>query len=198
MKRKFLVLLAGLGAIAILTTSCAKAPQMEIDNAKASVEAARSAGAEKYVTAEFNALQDSLNAAMTMVEEQKSKFALFRNYKAPKAKLGNVSALAETVKQNAEVRKEEVKAEVQQSITETNLLIEQVKNLITKAPRGKEGKAAIEAIKGDLAVVEDSMEEVNTLVSEGDFATAQDKVDAAKQKAESLKTELEEVIAKVR
>jgi len=77
-------------------------------------------------------------------------------------------------------------------------LIEDVKNLITKAPRGKEGKAAIEAIQGDLAIVEASLAEVSTLVNNGDFLTAQDKVNAAYQKAGDLKLELEDVIAKVR
>lgn len=198
MKKNFLMLLAGLGAVAILATSCAKEPQMEIDAAKAAVEAAKAAEANRYIPAEFNALQDSLNTAMTMIEEQKSKFALFRSYKAPKAKLENVAALAATVKDNAGIRKEEVKNEVQNTLTEVTTLIEEVKNLITKAPRGKEGKAAIEAIQGDLAMVEASLAEVTTLVNNQDYLTAQDKVNAAKQKAESLKMELEEVIAKVR
>jgi len=198
MKKNFLMLLAGLGAVAILATSCAKEPQMEIDAAKAAVEAAKAAEANRYVPAEFNALQDSLNSAMTMIEDQKSKFALFRSYKTPKAKLENVATLAAAVKDNAGIRKEEVKNEVQNALTETTTLIEEVKNLITKAPRGKEGKAAIEAIQGDLAMVEASLTEVTTLVNNGDYLTAQDKVNAAKQKAESLKMELEEVIAKVK
>jgi len=40
------------------------------------------------------------------------------------------------------------------------------------------------------------MTEVNTLVTNGDYLTAQEKVNAAKQKLVSLKTELEEAIAK--
>jgi hypothetical protein len=76
--------------------------------------------------------------------------------------------------------------------------VEEVKDLITKAPRGKEGKAAIEAIQGDLAIVEASLTEVSTLINNGDYLTAQDKVNAAMQKAGDLKLELEEVIAKVR
>lgn len=192
------MLLASLGAIAILATSCAKAPQMEIDAAKAAVESAKAAEANRYTPAEFNAVQDSLNAAMTVVEEQNSKFALFRSYKNAKVQLENVAILAATVKENAGVRKEEVKNEVQTTLTETTTLIEEVKNLITKAPRGKEGKAALEAIQGDLAIVEASLTEVSTLVNNGDYLTAQDKVNAAKQKAESLKMELEEVINKVK
>ena len=192
------MLVAGLGIMAILATGCAKAPQMEIDAAKAAVEAAKAAEANRYLPAEFNAVQDSLNAALAMVEEQNSKFALFRNYKAPKAKLESVVTVASNVKESTAIRKEEVKNEVQNSLTEANTLVEEVKQLIAKAPRGKEGKAAIEAIQGDLAIVEASLTEVSTLLNNGDYLTAQDKVNAAKQKAEDLKIELEEVIAKVR
>ena len=198
MKRNYLMMLAGVSVIALMMTSCAKVPRMEIDAAKASVEAAKTAEANRYVPDEFNALQDSLNTAMTMVETQKSKFAMFRSYKASKAKLESVVAQATTVKENASVRKEEVKNEVQTTMTETSALVEEVKVLITKAPRGKGGKAAIEAIQGDLAIVEASLTEVSTLVNNGDYLTAQDKVNAARQKAESLRQELQDAIAKTR
>jgi hypothetical protein len=192
------MLVIGLGAMIILATGCAKAPQMEIDNAKASLEAAKVAEANRYLPAEFNALQDSLSSALNLVEEQNSKFALFRNYKTSKSKLESVVTMASEVKENANIRKEEVKNEVQNTLTETMALVEEVKVLITKAPRGKEGKAAIEAIQGDLAIVEASLAEVTTLINNGDYLTAQDKVNAAMQKAMDLKMELEEVIAKVR
>jgi hypothetical protein len=196
MKKSFALMIAGLGAIAILATSCAKVPQPEIDAAKAAVEAAKAAEANRYIPAEFNALNDSLNTALTIVEEQKSKFALFRSYKTAKAKLVATTALAEKVKENAGIRKEQVKAEVQQSMTDAMTLVEEVKALILKAPRGKEGKEALEAIQNDLTLVEASLTEVSTLVNNGDYLTAQDKVNAAKEKAASLKMELEEVIAK--
>lgn len=196
MKKNFFMMIAGLAAIAILATSCAKVPQVEIDAAKAAVEAAKVAEADRYVPAEFNALQDSLNTALTIVENQKSKFALFRSYKEAKAKLLNVINLANTVKENAGIRKEQMKQEVQQKITETTTLVEEVKTLITKAPRGKEGKQVLDAIQSDLALVEASLAEVTTLVNNGDYLTAQDKVNAAKTKVEGLKAELEEAIAK--
>jgi len=74
--------------------------------------------------------------------------------------------------------------------------VEEVKALILKAPKGKEGKEALEAIQGDLALVEASMAEVATLLNNGDYLTALDKVKAANEKAGGLKAELEEVIAK--
>lgn len=196
MKKSLFLMLVVVGAVMMLTTSCAKLPQEELDAANASVEAAKAVEAQRYLAADFNALQDSLNKAMTMIETQKSKFSLFRSYKDAKALLVTVTTMATTLKDDAIVRKEEVKNEVQATLTETNTLIAEVKTLITKAPRGKEGKAALEAIQTDLAGVEAALTEVATLVNNGDYLTAQEKVNAAKEKTNSLKAELEEAIAK--
>jgi len=189
---------ASLFALAILFTGCAKLPEVEIANAKAAVEAAKVAEADRYVPAEYQALSDSLNAAMTEIENQKSKFAMFRSYKNVTAKLNNVVVLAEPVKEYALIRKEEVKEEAQQMLAEATTLVSEVNTLIARAPRGKEGKEALEAIKNDLALVEATLAEVSTLIESGDYMTALDKVNAATEKGNSLKMELEEVIAKTR
>jgi hypothetical protein len=133
---------------------------------------------------------------MTEVENQKSKFALFRSYKKVTVRLNNIVTLSNTVKENAGIRKEEVKNQAQQTLAEATTLVEEVKGLILKAPKGKEGKEALEAIQSDLALVEASLAEVATLINGGDYLTALDKVKAASEKAASLKTELEDAIAR--
>jgi len=194
--KKVLFTIVALAGMAVLFTSCAKLPEMEMTNAKAAVEAAKAAEADRYVPAEYRAVQDSLNTAMTEVENQKSKFVLFRSYKKVTVKLNNVITLAGTVKTNAGIKKEEVKNEAQQTLAAATTLVAEVKDLILKAPKGKEGKEALEAINSDLALVEASLAEVSTLINNGDYLTALDKVKAANDKAGSLKAELEEAIAK--
>jgi hypothetical protein len=196
MKRNLVIKIMTFAAVALLFTSCAKAPEQDIANAKAAIEAAKAAEANRYVPAEFVAAQDSLNAALTLVENQKSKFALFRKYGEAKTALANVVILADKSKEDAGIRKEEIKNEVQQSLTETQTMVQETKDLLAKAPRGKEGKEALEAIGNDLSVVEASLNEVSTLINNGDYLTAQDKVNAAKDKCTSLKSELEQAIAK--
>jgi hypothetical protein len=196
MKRNILLTIAALAGMTIMFTSCAKLPEVEMAAAKAAVEAAKAAEADRYVPAEYRAVNDSLNTAMTEVENQKSKFVLFRSYKKVTVKLNNVVTIANTVKENAGIRKEEVKNQAQQTLAEATTLVEEVKALIVKAPKGKEGKEALEAISSDLALVEASLAEVSTLINGGDYLTALDKVKAANDKAASLKAELEEVIAK--
>ena len=75
-------------------------------------------------------------------------------------------------------------------------MVAEVKELLAAAPKGKEGKEALEAIQGDVVLVESFLAEVSTLINNGDYLTAVDKVKAAGEKAASLKVELEEAIAK--
>ncbi|MEZ5083772.1 MAG: hypothetical protein R2750_10030 [Bacteroidales bacterium] len=194
MKRKLLVGLTVLGLATVLLTSCSKVPQVEIDAANAAIEEAKLAGAEMYVHDNYVALQDSMNAVMVSIEAQKSKF--FKNYSTVKEHLSGVSMFAQEVKIQAENRKEELKAEIQNTVAEVSALTETNKQLVTEAPKGKEGTSALLAIKDELSTIEASINEVSTMLANGDYLPALDKANAAKEKATAINTELSEVIAK--
>lgn len=196
MKARMIVVMMALSAVLVLLNSCAKMPQETVDAAKAALEAARAAEANRYVADEFNALQDTLNAAMAEIEAQNSKFALTRNYDKAKAMLESVVANAQTVAANAATAKEETRLRVQESLAQLNTLMEDTKKLMGKAPRGKEGKAALEAMQDEMTVVEASINEINTLVSNGDFLGAENKVKAGIAKVQSINDELNAAIAK--
>lgn len=181
-------------SIAVLFSSCGKIPQAEIDAANAAIEAANTAGASVYVAEDFAALQDSMRAVNEGVEAQNGK--LFKNFDGVKAQLAVVSQMAADTKTKAETRKEEVKQEVAALQTEVANLVASNNELIAQAPKGKEGAAALEAIKGDNGLIETSLTEVEGLVTADNLMPALDKVKAAKEKAESINAELSEVIAK--
>jgi hypothetical protein len=193
MKKNFFYFFA-IVSIALVMSSCGKVPQAEIDAANAAVADAKAAQAETYVPEEFTALQDSLRIALENIEVQKSK--LFKKFGVAKQQLIGVSALAVTVKQNSEAKKVAVQAEITTTLTEITTLQEENKKLLTKAPRGKEGAAALEAIKTDIAAIETSVTEANTMVASGDFMSALYKVKAAKEKATAINTELTSAIEK--
>jgi len=198
MKNKVIFNVLGMSLVLLLLAGCAKPPQAEMDAAKAAVEQARAVQADLYVPAEFNAVQDSLNAALNIVEEQNSKFALFRNYKAATSKLVNVTSMAGTVQQNAIAKKEEVKMEVQTMYAELEQMMMTNKEMLAKAPKGKEGKEAIEAINNDIMAIEAGMPEVMNLFNAGDYLKAKDKVVALKESAMAINTELTEVLTKAK
>jgi len=89
-----------------------------------------------------------------------------------------------------------ISIDVELVLAEATILVTEVKDLIMKVPRGKEGKEALEAIQYDLTLVEASLAEVSTLINNGSYMTALDKARAARDKAMSLKMELEEAIAR--
>ena len=197
--KKGLLKFVALGVLVLTFTSCAKAPQAEIDAANAAIEQAKSAGADRYVPASFNAANDALKSGLAAVEEQNSKFALFRNYDAAKTTLASVSELAKKAEDETAARKEDLKTEVNQDLTDLNTLITQDKEMLAKAPKGKEGKAALEAIGQEISAVETVATEVTSGVENNeDILTLSEKVKPALEKAKSINTELSDVMAKVR
>jgi cysteinyl-tRNA synthetase len=191
-------LLSGIAIVgmALVFAGCQKYPQVEVDAANASVEAAKAAQANLYVAGEFNALQDSLNTVLAAVEKEKSK--LFKNYKDEVAKLTATTEMAKTVAANAVAKKEQMKQETAAALTEITTLMEANKEMLAKAPKGKEGKAAMEAIQADLTSIETQVAEVNNKLAADDIINALNQAKALKDKATSINAELTEVMAKTK
>jgi len=183
-------------SLMVLLAGCAKEPSEQINAAKAALDSAKALEADRYVPEEYTALQDSLNAALAMVEEQNSKFALTRNFDKAQKNLEDVITMSDQTRQNAVTRKDETRMEVQQTLAEVKAALQESKELIAEAPKGKEGKAALAEIQNELTVVESSMNEVTVLINNGDYLTARDKANAGLAKVQSLNEELKGAIAK--
>ena len=193
MKTKLMTMLTAL-SVAVLLSSCGKVPQAEIDAANAAIEAAKTAGADVYLSEDYTALQDSMRSVNQKVEEQNGK--MFKNYNDVTAQLTTVTKMAVDVQEKTAERKEEVKQEIAALQAEVTAIIAQNNELIAQAPKGKEGAAALEAIKSDNTIVETTMSEVEALVAEDQLLPALNKAKAAKEKAVALNTELNDAIAK--
>ena len=188
-----MIAIAAMG-VAVLFSSCQKAPEAEVAAATAAIQEVKDAGADLYVPEAYQGLVDSMKSANEKIEVAKAKW--FPNYTKAKELLTYVSTTATDVKAKSEARKVELKAETEAMIGEVKTLIADNTALIAKAPRGKEGREALEAIKADLAVAETTVTEVEALLANGDLIGSNDKIKAAKEKATSIKAELEEAIAK--
>ena len=195
MKHKLSIGLATL-SLMLLLAGCAKEPTEQINAAKAALDNAKAIEADRYVPEEYTVVQDSLNSALAVIEQQNSKFALTRNYDKAKKTLEDVVTMADQNHQNAITRKDETRTEVQQTLAEVKAALQESKYLIAEAPKGKEGRAALAEIQDELSVVESSMNEVTVLVNNGDYLTAQDKANAGLVKVQSLNDELKGAIAK--
>ncbi len=198
MKVRSFVKLAGLVLVLTFVFGCAEAPKQEVTDAQAALDAAKAAEAHLYAGDQFKALQDSLDAATAEIQQQDAKFALMRNYDRAKALLLSVVNSAEGVKQAAAANKEAVKAEADTLQKQLVASIAAAKELMKKAPKGKEGRAALEMIQNDINTLEASIAEIGNAFNGGDFLGARDKAQAAVTKINSIIEELNNAISKTR
>ncbi len=196
MKNKLFYVILTLGVVILFASGCQKAPQAQLDLAQAALDSAKIVQADRYLADEFNAIQDTFNMAVAAVESVKSESIWKRNYKDAASQLDRVKADADMVIANTAAKKEEVKKEADALIAEVTSLVADDKALIVKAPKGKEGKAALDAIQQDITVIESTIAEASGVLSQGDFLTAKDKLVAAKEKALSIQAELQTAIDK--
>lgn len=195
MKNKIVLGFAAIVMVAFLS-SCGKVPQAQIDAVNTAIDSAAKVEAATYVPTEFAAVQDSMKAIMADVEVQKSK--LFKKFGPAKIKLEALLVQTKQVAGNAVTKKEEVKKEVETTLTDIKTVIEENGKLFKKAPRGKEGAAVLEQIKTEMANIDASVVEAQGMYDKGTYMDALNKIKAAKERANGINTELKDAIAKVR
>lgn len=174
--------------------SCTELPQQQIDQAKAAIESAKTFGAETYASEQYLALEDSMENALSVMNEQSGEF--FKNYDISIEKLIAVKVQAENVSAAVETQKQEIKTNVANMFVEIKTLIEESKQLIADAPKGKEGTSALLAMKGELDAVEVVLTEGNNLLAQDQLQASLGKATVAKDKALQLNTELKEIMSK--
>ena len=135
-----------------------------------------------------------MNVINTEIETNKGK--LFIGFSDVKAKLATVEAQANELVVSTEAKKESIRQEVQAILDQLKTLAADNAGLFEKAPKGKEGKAAIEAIKSELAVIATSETEIPLLLESGKLLNAQSKATAALDKASAINEELKGVVEK--
>ena len=194
MKNRFFLVVATVAAVALIT-SCAKVPQASLDAATAALESAKTVQADVYFPAEFAALNDSMTVMLQNIQTQKSKSA--KDFKAVKENADAITLKANELAGNVEVKKAEVRAEGETMMTNAKALLDEAKALIMKAPKGKEGKAVVDEMKNELAVIETSLNDAQMLYDGGtNYMQVVDKVKAATESLNGIIAELKEAMVK--
>jgi hypothetical protein len=184
--------------VMFILAGCAKQPSEDINAAQKAVEAAKAAGGDKYIPEDSKKVDDNLAAALNEIKAQDSKFALSRNYDKAKQMLAQVKADAEKVKTDVPSKKEEAKKNALAGQEAAKASIKEAKALLAKAPRGKGARADIEALKGDIKGLEDSVPELQQLIDKEDYVVATDKAKAIKEKADGVTNQIKEAMKKVK
>ncbi len=181
--------------VAFIFTSCAKQPTLQMDEAKAAIEAVAKEGADIYAVEEIKKLNDDLAAANDEIATQSKKF--FKKFGKAKEMLAKVKADAEALKATIPARKEEAKNKALAAQTESKAAVDEAKAFLEKAPKGKGTKADIEAFKADLKGLEDALVEVQTAIDGEDYFGAADKANTIKGKAVAISDQIKQAIEKV-
>jgi colicin import membrane protein len=184
MKRN--LLLPALAGVALMSVACAKEPTDTVGAAKASLEAAKTAGAADYAPAALASAETSAAALDAELKAQSEKFALTRSYTKATELAATAKADAEKAAAEAVTGKEQMKAEATTLIAGVRGSLDAAKQALAKAPKGKGSAADIEAMNADVAGVESSLTAMDSAMAAGNYKDAKVKAEAAKQTLDKI------------
>lgn len=183
-------------ALPLLVVGCSKPPEVEMQKANATIQAARAAEADMYAPQSLAAAQDTLNLAMQMKQEQDSKFALFRSYGKAKAMFVRADVAAQKATADAQAEKERVRLEVTDLLAQVRGELDAALAALNAAPVGKGNKAEIELIRTDLTAIGGAYDEAKMEFDGGKYLSAKAKVEAVRGRVAAIVAEIQKAVEK--
>jgi len=178
----------------VTVVACGKPPQEDIDAAKAALEAAKTAQAEKWADTDYQTAESSLSAAQAEVDAQAQKW--FKNYDKAKELMTTAKADAEKAAAAAVANKETARNEATTAIADATTAIEAATTALAGAPKGKDTKADLELFKQDLDGLAATLTEAQSAMGSEDYNAAKDKASSVKEKATSISDQIAQAAAK--
>ncbi len=188
--KRMISAIGALAMIVVLMTGCSQEPKVEVEAANAAIETAKTVEADRYLATEFTALNDSLNVVLTAIEAEKAKSASARNFKPLAEKLTAITATAQELATKAETVKAETRDMVQNEVTNIADMVTATKEALGKVVKTRRNAEQLDAMANQITVVESTLTEINTLVTNGDYITAVEKVNSAKAIITSVSAQL--------
>jgi len=185
------LLVAGLA----MAVGCAKPPQAAIDTARASLQAARDAGAADYAQAALREAENAFSALDAEVAAQAKKFALMRSYKQTATLVASAQSAAEKAATDAVAGKERTKGEAEALLGQARTAMDEANAMLATAPAGKGSQMEIEAMKNDMQGVATSIAEGEQAHAAGRYLESKAKFEAALNAANNVKMMVEQAKA---
>ncbi len=186
-----------LGA-ALVFSGCASAPTEEINASKAALTGAQIDDVRTYASESLKAAEDEMSKALAEVQVQDNKFALSRDYQQASQMLKSAKDLAEKAVNDAQANKAKTKADAEAVIAALPQMLDEAKQALAKAPRGKDTRADIEAMQNDLKLAEEDSAEASQAMSQEKYMDALAKANSAKEKASAITSQVQQAIEKMR
>lgn len=174
-KNKLNLIIAGV-CMAFLFSGCAKAPFEELAAAKAAIQKAKDAEADKYMVNNFKNLEKALKMAEDAIVNQQSKFFMTRKYKNVTDMLQKTVTLANDIAADAPKKKAEMVDMLKGNIGLVDGMLEATAKDIKKNRRKKD-KAVIEELDGYLTEADSAAVKAKAAYASADYFTAKDKLE---------------------
>ena len=184
--------------IAVLTLSvaagCAKPPQQEIDTLTAGMTAAEQAEAQKYAADAWSSAQQARNAVNAELEAQANKFALFRSYTKTKELIATANAAATSAKDAAVAGKEAAKTAANDALAAARASLD---GATTAMAELNACKRKPKDFKKDMEAMQATLDGYSAQVAGIESAIASEDYFGARSQAESLKGQVDTLVADV-
>jgi len=192
--RTMRLLVLGLVMLTFLV-ACGKKPAQEIESTQGALNAVISEGLGKYAPEDEKKLKDALALAMEEIKVQDNK--TFKSYDKAKQMLAEVKKSTEEMKASLPAKKEQAKQNALGAQESAKAAVTEAKSVLAKAPAGKGTAADIQALRGDVKGLEESLVEVQDLIGKEEYGEAVTKANALKEKASSVTSQVNEALKKV-
>jgi chromosome segregation ATPase len=181
--------------LAVVLVAC-KQPTAQIDSAKAAIDDVLKGGADKYAPEELKTVQADLSKAMDEIAAQDKKF--FKKFGAAKEMLDKVKADAEALKAALPAKIEVVKNEAVKLQGELQTGINEVKELMKKAPKGKGTDKDLAALKGDLEGADTEFAGIQKALDGQDYIGALNTAKSIQAKVTGVKDQIQAALDKTK
>lgn len=155
-----------------LFTGCAKAPDAELAAAKAALQAAMDAEADKYMAKNFQNVKTAVESAEAEIAKQKQAFFLTRKYTRVTKTLKTVTEVATEIAKDAPEAKKNVIAQVKENLDLSKTMLKETAADIKKVSKKKD-KSIIEAVTADLNTADSIARLAATEFDSGDIIKAE-------------------------
>jgi len=173
-----------------LFLSCAAPPDEELAGAKQAVEAARSQEADVYVKETFDEAQKALTSAENEIKAQQEKSFFSQDYSDALRLLGVAKTKAEEAAAQVPEAKEAARQRAETLREQASAALESAQARLKKAPRSKGSALDLEALQGDLAGAERSMQQGVQALENSRFLEAASQFEKARRAARSVESEI--------
>lgn len=173
-------------------SACSKPPAEAIARAEEAREGAVTAGAEEYAYEALNAVTEAKAALDAELAAQGEKMSLTRSYKQAEVLAEAYKTAADQAAAAATTAKEQARAEATQLISDGHTALEEVRAMLTTAPRGKGSSADLAALKADLDAAATGLTEAETALTSQMYLQARSKASSSRTLIDQVRSSVDQ------